>query len=147
MYLYPPGYRTVVFMPVNRRSDRTYQNQVADKLRDDILSGQLKPGAKLPSEAQLAGAAECGREVVRQALGMLRHEALIRTERGVGSLVRETPVRTPLRLKRGETATLRMPTEPERREMDWDEGVPMLIVKRANGSEDILQADTVTLTG
>jgi DNA-binding GntR family transcriptional regulator len=134
-------------MPVNRNSDRYVWLQIADKIRDDVAAGVLWPGKNLPSEAQLQGEFGVGREVVRQALCLLRFEALIRTARGVGSVVRTPPEKKPLKLKRGETATIRMTTQPERRDMEWDEGVPMLVVTRTDGSVEILQADTVVLTG
>jgi DNA-binding FadR family transcriptional regulator len=58
--------------------------QVADQLRDLILQGDLLPGAKLPSEPELASQFGVSRSTVREALRMLSSQNLISTSRGVG---------------------------------------------------------------
>jgi len=61
--------------------------QIREQLRQRILSGSLKPGDPLPTEAQIC--AECGvsRMTARQALGQLASEGLIVRRRGRGSFV------------------------------------------------------------
>jgi GntR family transcriptional regulator len=131
---------------IDARSDRAVYLQVADIVRADIVQGRLKPGADLPSEASLGQSLGVGREAIRQGLGVLRSEGLITTARGFGSRVRERPVRQPVKLKRGDSVTARMPSEPERRRMDLDEGVPLLIVTHADGKVEILDSNEVELT-
>lgn len=120
--------------------------QLADRLRDDITSGRLGPGAALPSESHIGQQYGVGREVVRQAFAILRAEGLIVTERGTGSRVRMAPQRNSVRLKRGDRAIARMPTEPERRSMDIHEGVPILEIHRADGTVDALPSDATEIT-
>jgi GntR family transcriptional regulator len=55
---------------------------IAACLRDEIESGQLPPGAALPSEAQLSSRFEVSRGTVRHALATLRSEGLIAGGRG-----------------------------------------------------------------
>ncbi len=63
--------------------------QVAEQLRDQIVSGALPSGAKLPSEAELGGMFGVSRSTVREALRLLASQHLIDTARGVtgGSFV------------------------------------------------------------
>jgi GntR family transcriptional regulator len=80
--------------PIDRRADRPVYKQVADDLRERVVSGQLGPGDPLPSEPQLVQ--ECGvsRTIVRQGLALLRNEGLIQPKHGKGWFVRsQRPVR------------------------------------------------------
>ncbi len=61
--------------------------RLRDGLRAGILGGQLEPGEKLPSEAELAIAHGVSRITVRQALGDLQKEGLIVRLQGKGAFV------------------------------------------------------------
>ena len=65
-----------------------YYAQLAGILRDAITTGLLTPGSALPSEAELGGAYSLSRTAVRQALGELAAEGLVRKEKGRGTFVR-----------------------------------------------------------
>jgi DNA-binding FadR family transcriptional regulator len=134
-------------MSIDPRGDRAVYLQVADTVRSDIVQGRLKPGAELPSEASLGQTLGVGREAIRQALGVLRAEGLIKTARGFGSRVRQLPTRERVQLQKGDVVIARMPSEPERRAMDIDEGVPLLILTHADGKVEVLDSDEVELTG
>ncbi len=56
--------------------------QVADQLRALIVTGQIRPGERLPSEASLAGLFGVSRGTVREALRELSAQALVETSRG-----------------------------------------------------------------
>jgi len=58
-------------------------------LRDQILSGALKPGEAIPPESQLAQQFSTSRMTVRQALSRLVFEGLVVRQRGRGSFVAE----------------------------------------------------------
>jgi len=58
--------------------------QVAHQLRDLIVSGELPPGERLPTEEELASAFAVSRATVREALRMLSAQQLIRTTKGPG---------------------------------------------------------------
>jgi DNA-binding FadR family transcriptional regulator len=68
--------------PVQLRPVRKAYEQIADQFRDLILVGELDPGARLPSEAQLASQLGASRATVRESLRLLAAEGLIRTVRG-----------------------------------------------------------------
>ena len=62
---------------------------LADDLRAQITSGQLRPGERLPTEPQLCQRSGVSRSTVREALRLLASQHLIVTTRGVtgGSFV------------------------------------------------------------
>jgi DNA-binding GntR family transcriptional regulator len=76
-------------MSLEARPDREakYQ-QVADRLRGAIQSGELRPGEALPTEKQLAERYGVSRPTIRAALGLLRTEGLIDARQGSGAYVR-----------------------------------------------------------
>ena len=63
--------------------------QIARAIEDEIASGTLAPGARLPTEAQLAARFAVNRHTVRRALEELSRGGLVRVEQGRGSFVAE----------------------------------------------------------
>lgn len=63
--------------------------QIARTLEEEIGSGSLGPGARLPTEAQLSAHFAVNRHTVRRALEELSRSGLIRIEQGRGSFVAE----------------------------------------------------------
>jgi GntR family transcriptional regulator len=61
--------------------------RVADALRGQIASGQLKPGARLISEVALARSLEISRPTLREAMRILAREGLLVIKHGVGAFV------------------------------------------------------------
>lgn len=57
---------------------------VARRLREAILSGQYRPGERLPIEREMAERFAVTRSVVRQALLILDQQGLVRVRSGVG---------------------------------------------------------------
>jgi GntR family transcriptional regulator len=70
--------------------------RIADELRARIASGELGPGAVLPSEADLAAAHDVSRVTVRKALEQLRDDGLVDSRQGFGWFVAGATVRQPL---------------------------------------------------
>jgi DNA-binding GntR family transcriptional regulator len=69
-------------------SGRPAYLQIADDLRDRILSGDLAGGDKLPSESDLMRDYDVSRTVPKMAINVLRSEGLITSHPGKGSFVR-----------------------------------------------------------
>ena len=63
--------------------------QIANQLRQTIASGGSKPGAQLPTEAELSARFGVNRHTVRRALEDLSRDGLVRVEQGRGSFVAE----------------------------------------------------------
>jgi len=80
--------------------------EIAARLADDILSGKLAPGARLPTEQEMVGAMGVSRTVVREAVAALRADGLVVTRQGVGAFVASDPSRRPFRLTAAELSTL-----------------------------------------
>ena len=62
-------------------------DQIACRLREEIASGGLPPGTKLPSERELARAFAVSRPSVREAIAALKNDGLVETRAGAGSYV------------------------------------------------------------
>ena len=60
--------------------------QIARDLRQQIESGALPPGEKLPTEQQLSEKYEASRNTIRDAIKWLTSRALVETRPGPGHL-------------------------------------------------------------
>lgn len=72
-----------------RRGATTLWRMVSRSLEVEIQEGSLSPGARLPSEFELATRFEVHRNTIRRALSVLRDRNLIRVEQGRGAFVKE----------------------------------------------------------
>ncbi|MFL4475632.1 FadR/GntR family transcriptional regulator, partial [Paeniglutamicibacter sp. MACA_103] len=64
---------------------------LVEHLREQISSGLIAPGEKLPSENALIAEHGVSRTVVREALTRLQAEGLVHTRRGAGSFALTPP--------------------------------------------------------
>jgi GntR family transcriptional repressor for pyruvate dehydrogenase complex len=62
-------------------------DQVTEALRERVVSGQLRVGDLLPSEASIARENGVSRTVVREAISRLKAQGLVRSEQGRGLFV------------------------------------------------------------
>ncbi|MFD7161618.1 GntR family transcriptional regulator [Kribbella sp. NPDC059898] len=67
---------------------------VANSLRGDIRSGRYAPGAKLPTESELADHFKVSAVTIRSALAQLRSEGLIESMQGRGTFVQSRKLRS-----------------------------------------------------
>jgi GntR family transcriptional repressor for pyruvate dehydrogenase complex len=87
----------VVSPPPNDRanSPALVSERLSDRLASHIArqvdSGVLKPGDRLPTEQQLAGAYGVSRTVVREAVHQLKSQGLVRSRQGSGVFVTAPP--------------------------------------------------------
>ena len=56
---------------------RSLHERIAADLRDEIMSGDLAPGASLPSTAQLKGRFDASNATIQKALQVLKDERLV----------------------------------------------------------------------
>jgi GntR family transcriptional repressor for pyruvate dehydrogenase complex len=61
---------------------RSAAEQIAAQLHQALVAGALKPGDRLPSEAQLAEGFAVSRSTLREAVKLLRGQGLLETQRG-----------------------------------------------------------------
>ncbi|CUJ96151.1 Pyruvate dehydrogenase complex repressor [Ruegeria denitrificans] len=69
-------------MKIDPRKPADLSAQIAQAIRDAIISGQLIVDERLPSEAELSDQFQVSRPTVREALKRLAAQSLIRTQRG-----------------------------------------------------------------
>lgn len=94
--------------------------RIADHFSQQIRSGELKPGDRLPTELEMSKNFGVSRSVVREAVARLRSEGLIQSRQGLGAFVIDRPTRH-IRLEEGDMSQddfrglfqLRVPLEIE----------------------------------
>lgn len=72
-------------------SDRPIYAQIAEMIRQDIVSGKYKMGERLPSVRDLASEAAVNPNTMQRALLDLEAEGLITTQRTSGRLITSDP--------------------------------------------------------
>lgn len=75
-------------MDIQKISSRKIYEVIADQIKEQIISGQLKPGEKLPSAKELSERFQVGRSTLREALSALKAMGLVEIHQGEGSYVR-----------------------------------------------------------
>ncbi|MCD0504258.1 FadR/GntR family transcriptional regulator [Bordetella petrii] len=73
-----------------RRPDNL-PDEIAQQIRQKILSQAFEPGERLPTEQELSQSFGVSRNVVREAIARLKLSGYIETRRGVGSFVASGP--------------------------------------------------------
>src|SRR5678815_3182012 len=87
-------------------AERKLSRGLFEQLAEQIKSGHLAPGARLPTEQALTRAARVSRTVVREAVAALRAEGLVITRQGVGAFVSAEPQHAPFRIEPERMQTL-----------------------------------------
>jgi GntR family transcriptional repressor for pyruvate dehydrogenase complex len=87
-------------------AERKLSRGLFEQLAEQIKSGHLAPGARLPTEQALTRAARVSRTVVREAVAALRAEGLVVTRQGVGAFVSAEPQHAPFRIEPERMQTL-----------------------------------------
>jgi GntR family transcriptional regulator len=78
-----------------KRNDIPLYRQMDAILRDQIAGGQLQPGSRWPTEAELCLQYGVSRATVRQALGALERDGLIERTAGRGTFARAQGPKSP----------------------------------------------------
>lgn len=130
-------------MTVDPGADRAVYKQLADLIRNQIKSGELPPGRRLPAQKDYMQEHGISRDSVERAMQVLRSEGIVVTDRR-GSYVRSDAEQIAVQVEQG-MITARMPSEPERRNLGLTEGVPLLVVAGADGSEQVHPADRTVI--
>lgn len=82
--------------PMQRGTGITLWRQIAERLEQDITSGALRAGERLPVENELAQNFGVNRHTLRRALAQLTERGLIEATAGRGTFVKEPPLRYPI---------------------------------------------------
>lgn len=92
----PTAARVALPAPPPRLVPQRLSDRLAVLLGDQIDSGALQPGDRLPTEQQLAVAHGVSRTVVREAVHQLKSRHLVVSRQGSGVYVAPTPMNRPL---------------------------------------------------
>ncbi|MGS2615162.1 winged helix-turn-helix domain-containing protein [Micromonospora sp. LZ34] len=129
---------------IRREPPEVSSSELAALLRDQILSGELAPGARFHSDRWLQETYGVSRNLVRTAIAILRNEGLVVTRGGHTSRVRRVYDKQPIDPTGVTRLETRMPTAPERDLMDGpiEEGIPVWVVWRDGQAEpELLPGD------
>lgn len=74
---------------------RSLSDEVCNRLAEQITSGKLAAGTKLPSEQEMMTAMGVSRTVIREAVAALRARGLVVTRQGAGAFVNPDPSQQP----------------------------------------------------
>jgi DNA-binding FadR family transcriptional regulator len=74
---------------------KSLSSEVVDRVAEQIISGKLPAGAKLPSEQEMMRGMGVSRTVVREAVAALRARGLVITRQGAGAFVDHDAGRQP----------------------------------------------------
>jgi GntR family transcriptional regulator, transcriptional repressor for pyruvate dehydrogenase complex len=81
-----------------RPARRLLFHEIAERITAEIIGAKLPPGARLPTEQQMATAMGVSRTVVREAVAALRADGVVATRQGAGAFVAAEIGRRPFRL-------------------------------------------------
>ncbi|MBS7537781.1 phosphonate metabolism transcriptional regulator PhnF [Ancylobacter lacus] len=81
---------------VERGSGISLWKQIAEQLAAEIADGRLQPGARLPTEAEMAERFGVNRHTLRRALAALSEGGVVEATPGRGTFVKEPPIRYPI---------------------------------------------------
>lgn len=79
----------MLWIPVDRATEKSLMRQVYDQVRQQILQGGLQAGVKLPSTRELAEDLHVSRNVILEAYDQLLAEGYIESRPGSGTYVAE----------------------------------------------------------
>ncbi len=74
---------------LKKHAGKALYQAVADSILDQVKSGKLQPGQRIPSESELCTLYGVGRNTVRHSLADLTSRGILNTIQGVGSFVME----------------------------------------------------------
>lgn len=114
--------------------------QVAQLIRQRIMSGEWQTGDTLPGEHALTARYGVSYSTIRSAIAVLRTEELVMTRRGVGSVVASVPPRITITAGKGDRVRSRMPTPEERRALGIAEGIPVTVVERPGRDPEVFDS-------
>lgn len=70
-------------------NDRPIYTQLVEQIEQRIITGEYKPGSKMPSVRELAAEAAVNPNTMQRAMGELENRGLIMTNRTAGRVVTE----------------------------------------------------------
>ncbi|WP_417687535.1 phosphonate metabolism transcriptional regulator PhnF [Roseibium sp.] len=82
---------------IDRGAGIAVWRQIAEWLKAEIAAGTYAEGARVPTEADIAGRFDVNRHTVRRAIAALTAEGILRADQGRGTFVAATAIDYPIR--------------------------------------------------
>lgn len=76
---------------------------------------------------------------------MLKDEGVVTMRRGIGYRVQELPPMAVVEIRPGDTIETRVPSAAERERLKLPAGVPVFVVHRAGGEDDLYDGNSTQL--
>ncbi len=92
--------------PASRQRRGGLVQEVVQHLLQQIETGQLQPGHKLPTESEVMNGLGVSRTVVREAISRLQASGRVETRHGIGTFVLEAPTTHNFRIAEQDMATV-----------------------------------------
>lgn len=92
--------------PTRARRPRGLVSEIVESLGASIREGQMQPGEKLPTEAEIMARFDVSRTVVRESLSRLQASGLVETRHGIGTFVLAPPETGNFRITAEDFATV-----------------------------------------
>lgn len=115
--------------------------RLATLLRDQIASGALRPGQRVPTEKDLMAEHGLSRDTVRKALALLRQDGLIVVRHGYPTRVRGDAAPELVRVKRGSRVYARRASAAEARRLGVESGVWVFVLVDPASRETVYALD------
>lgn len=123
------------------RPDGIGYRELAAILREQITSGRLGPGARVPSENDLVQTYGCAHGTARRAIAVLREEGLVVVRHGYATRVAMPVERTEVLLELGSTLVVRRATPAERADLALPLGAYVVVVSTIDNATIVYPAD------
>ena len=92
--------------PQRKRRPRGLVVEIVDNLSSSIRAGNMLPGEKLPTEAEIMARFDVSRTVVRESLSRLQASGLVETRHGIGTFVLQPSAAGNFRISADDFATV-----------------------------------------
>lgn len=90
----------------NARKPRGLVGEIVENLASSIRDGDIQPGGKLPTEAEIMVRFDVSRTVVRESLSRLQASGMVETRHGIGTFVLPPPESGNFKIAAGDFATV-----------------------------------------
>lgn len=124
-------------MYVDAESGEPEYLQIARRLRQQIIEGELPVGTPLPSSRQVKAQHGIGRQPWMRAVAELRQQGLVTMRKGLGAWVAARPSVSQVEIGAGDRVAVRSATEAERARLHTGLLTPVLVITRASGETEV----------
>lgn len=133
---------------IDPEGDRPVYLQVAQHLRERIVSGEWQPRRRLPSVVALEHEYGVARNTILKAIKRLRDTGQVYTVRNWGTVVKAgADYIAVVRMEAGSRGIFRAATEQEIAHLDLAAGSAVFVVERADGGVEVYPAETLEVRG